>query len=1175
MKKIFIFYLLIASISLFSFQIDGNINKWQQSDLVGFDKIGDSKLGDISSVYLHKENNQTFLRITFNDMIKRLSNKTFSDRFKFENIIAEIIFGKETYRLDISQLTKITPEYKFKRTPENNLLEISFPKKLSSQYLKIKIIQKGKVNDAFSYNDSYRGGNCAFVHHGNQGLTYTEVFYGQYPQESSGYDEVLQVHQATGIPGNFHMSGTLMPAAQWHNPEFNAWLRQGISEGWVAMITSALGQHIMPFVTNDMNNWSVHIEKNMINYIYNYDAKVAWIPERVWLAQGHYPDAGVIDWLGDNWQQFGIQAVILDDTPHLNGASNTKIHWMSNASGVTLRVIPINNDFVGKVMYDVDGAKNLIASTGQYGIAVYGTDWEVAAEMNEHHDTSFLDNYENLIWWCHDNYPGINVWKLDSAIDNPDFNGNTVDITPGTYWLLGGDNGYGGSNNSWYINWASTVSHSDFHNPNWNYGYIWYDAFEHLMQSPDNNLSQLGWYNLMINLHETGWHEGGEVASWEHRYSSHIKNSNVYAEASRWANGEFEENLSVYWDDIDRDGIDELIMYNQYIFSVFETVGGRASWIFIKDNNGNATSVVGSDVAYWSETDGDYNESSNNHFAAFSDVSPFYQNELYEINILENENEYIKVEFIKNNLHRILTLYSGEKFIRAEYHNNSEVYIKSGFSPDLLDMIWNGKSHIQRMWGDNASYCGRRNSQTAATISYILGNGGANHSSEFEGTLVMGDEIHGNGNFKFFLFAGFTPEPYDEYQNHVAELDTLAQILSDDLPPQILYQKAFKVGSNKILLAFNENINIDSAENIENYQLINFANNYNVISAKLHHRKGVTLKLDTPLENNDWGDVVVSNVADLNGNAILPENNTVHLYPISYPHIVGNMNQWNPQNHQYELELQDNGLWTASLDLPAGTYEYKILESDEWNGNDWPSNNQTFETNGEEPVIIYANCGLLPFEKNGDEFEFHSTNPPVVCGDFLSELGYTDWDVSTTETALNDNAINGDQEANDGIYSAIFHIPAGDYEYKIVLNNNWEQNTSSQNIALNLQNDSDVMFFYDMAENITYTNIQADINENDIQQADMSITKIYPNPFILKNSKDIINLEYQIDKEGYISLNLYNLKGQIVKKIVNNQLVKSGKRKITFKIDNLSSGIYFIKLQNEKNSIIKKIVIFK
>ena len=88
---------------------------------------------------------------------------------------------------------------------------------------------------------------------------------------------------------------------------------------------------------------------------------------------------------------------------------------MNNENGINLRIIPIDNDFVGMMHYDADGAKNHISSTGQYGITVYGTDWEVAAEMNEHNETSFLDNYENVMWYCYDNYPAVNIWKLDAA----------------------------------------------------------------------------------------------------------------------------------------------------------------------------------------------------------------------------------------------------------------------------------------------------------------------------------------------------------------------------------------------------------------------------------------------------------------------------------------------------------------------------------------------------------------------------------------------------------------------------------------------------------------------------------------------------------------------------------------------------------------------------------------
>ena len=64
----------------------------------------------------------------------------------------------------------------------------------------IEIFHNQNLVDEFSADGSedYRGGNAAFVHHGNQGLTYTEVFYGQEPQETSGFDEF--VDQVTNLP---------------------------------------------------------------------------------------------------------------------------------------------------------------------------------------------------------------------------------------------------------------------------------------------------------------------------------------------------------------------------------------------------------------------------------------------------------------------------------------------------------------------------------------------------------------------------------------------------------------------------------------------------------------------------------------------------------------------------------------------------------------------------------------------------------------------------------------------------------------------------------------------------------------------------------------------------------------------------------------------------------------
>lgn len=927
MKKFYQLSLAIAfaisSIISIAQPLTGDVKSWTTNDFLGFDKIGDCQApaGDISSAYARISNKKLWLRLTFDDMIKRHQNKVVTDLFASQNITLKIKITNKANQnniiestIDLSALRKNKTNIVSMRTPGSNLWEAEFelPQAVSKNELEFNFTVKvdGKIADRFinTKRNPDALGNCAFVHHGNQGITYTEVFYGspngQSGLEGSGFDEVLQVHEATDIPGNFHMSGTLMPAAQWHNPEFNDWLQDLASQGIVEMMTSGLGQHIMPFLHNNMNDWSVDIESDMVDFQYNYTPTTAWVPERVWLSPDVYPDAGVIDWLGDNWAQHGVWGVVLDDSPHLNGYDNRKIHWMNNGMGIDLRVIPINNSFVGNMHYDADAAKNQIAQIGEYNICVYGTDWEVAAEMNEHDGTSFLDNYENVLWWCHDNYPGVNVWKLADAMQNSNFNGTNADITPGTYGLLGGPDGYGGSNNSWYTQWTAAPSHSDFHEPQWTYGYVWDDTHNNLLSAPDNNLSQLGWYIMMINLHETGWHDGGEIAGWEHRYSSHIKNANVYAQASRWADGQYQDELAAYFEDIDHDGVDEVVIHNQDIFAVFESIGGKVNWLFYKDDSGNAHSVVGSDMAYWSETDGDYNESSNNHVAALSDVYPYQQDAIYEIDILQSYGDTVIVELSQWGVKKRIELTTGINYLDVIYDfYGSDGFVKSGWSPGLMDLLWSGKDHVQRLWGEYGSYCGQRNSSSGATAALVLGNGGAQHNTQFEGTLVMGDEINGYDRFFTRLYAGHTSEPSG---NTVPELNTLAGQNMDIFPPT-LNDQAFQIDNNTVEITFSEALEITSAENIANYSLQGFSGNYTLQAAtRQDDWRKVHLTIPEDWQPGDEGQIVVENVEDLNGNVIEDENTATFLVPSgTTPHTI-NIDGSNDFDPESELMISDN-----------------------------------------------------------------------------------------------------------------------------------------------------------------------------------------------------------------------------------------------------------------------------
>ena len=79
----------------------------------------------------------------------------------------------------------------------------------------------------------------------------------------------------------------------------------------------------------------------------------------------------------------------------------------------------------------------------------------------------------------------------------------------------------------------------------------------------------------------------------------------------------------------------------------------------------------------------------------------------------------------------------------------------------------------------------------------------------------------------------------------------------------------------------------------------------------------------------------------------------------------------------------------------------------------------------------------------------------------------------------------------------------------------------------------------------------------------------YPNPF---NATTQINFE--ILQDGNVTLDIYNIGGQMVENLVDNYL-NSGSHSVTFDGSNLPSGVYFYKLTIDENSITRKMVLLK
>lgn len=78
----------------------------------------------------------------------------------------------------------------------------------------------------------------------------------------------------------------------------------------------------------------------------------------------------------------------------------------------------------------------------------------------------------------------------------------------------------------------------------------------------------------------------------------------------------------------------------------------------------------------------------------------------------------------------------------------------------------------------------------------------------------------------------------------------------------------------------------------------------------------------------------------------------------------------------------------------------------------------------------------------------------------------------------------------------------------------------------------------------------------------------FPNPF-----NERINIGFTTLEAGYITLNIYNLQGNIIKEIFRGNVSAKESKNFVFEPHKLSAGIYIVRLLTPRNSLIRKIIL--
>lgn len=192
---------------------------------------------------------------------------------------------------------------------------------------------------------------------------------------------------------------------------------------------------------------------------------------------------------------------------------------------------------------------------------------------------------------------------------------------------------------------------------------------------------------------------------------------------------------------------------------------------------------------------------------------------------------------------------------------------------------------------------------------------------------------------------------------------------------------------------------------------------------------------------------------------------------------LGCSGDWQPSCAITHLTKNGNQ-WSFTANIPAGTWEYKIALNDDWSesyGYNLSSDNAKFTLSEAKAVTFYYDevthqvTDMSPSGGAGDP----QPDSVTIAGDLQKILGCTDdWQPACAQTQLV-------LDATDNVWQNSFLIPAGNYQFKVTLNNSWAENyganaiAGGDNIVLSLSAPTNVKFFYSNKSHWVTTNVNS------------------------------------------------------------------------------------------------------
>ncbi len=571
----------------------------------------------------------------------------------------------------------------------------------------------------------------AIVHHANQYLI-TEGYDNREgilavvgaKDSPTGLWRVLELHRTYSVPASLHISGTLIEAIAWRQPGFLHWLRELYLEGLLEFVGSCYGQNVMRFFSYEHNLQQLQEQLHLYRVhlgVEPQQVKTFWPPERVWDTERMAPVLRDPRLPND-----GYEYVLIDDRLLLpaNGASVRHAYDRNPAwdpqllqahrirHGQGLVAVPIAGNLRQCIpprcpehWQRIESQLQWLSAVGEVPlagdlIAVYADDMEKPAGVGW--DSQGPSQFEAFLRWLRQTewiHPvKLSEWAMSSRV------AGTRTVETGTFVELANHFDAGENYEKWYYDsqWAPYRA-----------CYSWAESRvkELAALGADPSLLSLAEKHLLASSWETAWHtpstgahgnstENGGPSPWIRALASHSRHAAVIAEAALWMRHRDDE-AHAYLQDIDHDGLDELILKNDRLFAVFSPhCGGRLIFLFSLEGPGG-NMVIGNPTDDWNlmEELNQWMDVPRNHPGALADAG--FERDRYEASVIVacGQVVFARLNNIQagsgaSGLVKILFLAQGSNSLRLDYllpESLPGITIEFGLSPDYLSLLRYGR----------------------------------------------------------------------------------------------------------------------------------------------------------------------------------------------------------------------------------------------------------------------------------------------------------------------------------------------------------------------------------------------------------------------------------------------------------------------------------------------------